>query len=908
MNRKPLVGVAVAALVVLLLLGLPTFVNLSTDWYWFQALNFETVFVTALATRLALGFVVGVVAFLFFFGNLRAAQRGIVPNPVVLQLAPNIPKVDFTHLLRRLTWPVSLVLGFLVGSSASAAWMVVLRFVNATPFGTADPIFGRDIGYYFFTLPVLTTTVGLIIGLTVVALFVTVPIYLLRGDIVVFHRKVTIEPTAEMHVGLLIATLLIGTAANVFFVRLPSLLFANNGALVGANYTDLHIRVPMMHVSWFVALAGAAYVLWGARNRKLVRNTVVAALAYFVVSGIAGTLAPAAFQKFVVAPNELARENPQLKAHIQATRDAWALGRVVTRDLSGEAMLSLEDIQQNAGTIKNVRLWDREPLLQTFGQLQEIRTYYDYVSVDDDRYWIDGEYRQVLLSPRELNTASLPNRNFINRRLTYTHGMGLTLGPVNQVSPEGLPVLFIKDLPPTSSVSLKVTRPEIYYGELSDTYAFVKTGQPEFDYPRGDSSAFTSYAGQGGVDVSSFFRRVLFSFRFGSKDILFTKYITDQSRILYHREIRERAREALPFLDWDSDPYVVITEDGRLKWILDAYTRSRRYPYSRPLSDGTNYMRNSVKVVIDAYDGDVKAYIADSQDPLIQTYAKIFKNIFLPLDSMTPDLRAHIRYPEDLFRAQTSLYTIYHMDDPEVFYSREDQWQIPAIGRSEGSRDPFLRHILMKLPGEPREEFIIMTPFTPRQKDNLTAWMVVRNDGQHYGELVVYRFPRQSLVFGPTQIVNRINQNTDISQQISLWDQRGSEVIRGNLLVIPINESLIFVQAIYLRAEGGRIPELKRVVVAYQNKVVMEETLEAGLARLFGGDVAGRSVTPTAARTPGRTQAGTDIAELIRQAAAHYDRAIEAQKSGDWATYGEEMRLVGELLRRLRNSGGGGGF
>jgi uncharacterized membrane protein (UPF0182 family) len=547
-------------------------------------------------------------------------------------------------------------------------------------------------------------------------------------------------------------------------------------------------------------------------------------------------------------------------------------------------------------------------LLQTFRQLQEIRTYYDFAAVDDDRYWIDGQYRQVLLSPRELNTASLPTRNFINERLTYTHGMGLTLCPVNQVSQQGLPVLFIKDLPPTSSVSLAISRPEIYFGELSNDFAFVATEQPEFDFPLGDSSAFTSYSGLGGVSVNSFIKRLLLSFRFRSMDAFLTEYISGDSRVLYYRDIRARSVKALPFLSWDGDPYIIITEDGRLKWILDAYTTGRRYPYSQPVSDGTNYMRNSVKVVIDAYDGDLTAYITEPDDPVIQTYAKIFPGILQPMSDMPADVRAHIRYPEDLFRAQTALYTTYHMEEPDVFYSREDQWQIPVLARGENTRDPFLRHIVMKLPGEAAEEYIVMTPFTPRQKDNLAAWMVARNDGDNYGELVVYRFPRQSLVFGPSQVLNRINQDTEVSQQLTLWDQRGSEVIRGSLLVIPIEESLIFVQAIYLRAEGGRIPELKRVVVAYQNQVVMEETLDRGLIRLFGGTAGEPSLAPEGVEVLPLAAAASvqgDVAELLEQAADHYERAMAAQRSGDWAAYGEEIRRVGDLLRRARELSGG---
>ena len=609
-------------------------------------------------------------------------------------------------------------------------------------------------------------------------------------------------------------------------------------------------------------------------------------------------------QRLLVIPNELVKETPQLRRHIAATRRAWGLDRVQVRDLTGETQLTWADIQANAPTIHNVRLWDRDPLLQTFGQLQEIRTYYDFVSVDDDRYWIDNEYRQVLLSPRELNSASLPTRTFINERLTYTHGMGLTMSPVNQVTEEGLPVLFIKDLPPVSSVSISITRPGIYFGELTNDYVFVNTSQREFDYPSGEGNEFTKYEGTGGVPVGSAFRRAVFSAYFGSLKIFLSQDIRGESRVLFHRTVRDRAATALPFLSWDSDPYLVVTDSGHMVWLLDAYTTSDRYPYSRALNDGTDYMRNAVKVAIDAYDGSVRAFVADSTDPVIRTYERIFPGIFHPLSQMPTDLRAHVRFPEDLFRIQTQLYATFHMDDPEIFYHREDEWQIPTVNRAESARDPYLRHIIMKLPGESREEYIVMTPFTPRGKDNLSAWMVARNDGDHYGELRVYRFPRQSLVFGPTQVANRINQNTEISRQVSLWDQRGSQVIRSNLLVIPIKESLIFVQALYLRAEGGRIPELKRVIVAHENRVEMAETLDDALALLFGagGEEAPLPRAAAATRGPSMPQG---VADLANEARAHYERALQAQRAGDWSRYGDEMQQVGELLQRLAEMTGG---
>jgi uncharacterized membrane protein (UPF0182 family) len=910
-RRGPTLAILLIAAFFIAVTGLPSIIRLAADWYWFDALGFQTVFLTSLGTKLVLGTTVGLIAFAFFFLNLRVAQRGLVPDPLVVRLSDRQPGLDLTQLLRRLAWPIALVLALLMGLAASSGWLVVLRFLQRTAFGEVDPVFGRDIGYYLFTLPVVSAALGLVFALTIVGLLMVVPLYLLRRDIVLLRRRVTIEPSAERHLAILIGVFFLAVAANVYFVGLPSLLYSTTGPLFGASYTDLATRRPLLHATWVTALLGAGLVLLGMRTRRLARNTGAAAVLLFLVSAVLGNLVPAAMQRLVVIPNELVKETPQLEHHITATRRAWGLDEVLVRDLTGEAALTLADIQANAGTIRNVRLWDREPLLQTFGQLQEIRTYYDFVSVDDDRYWIDGQYRQVLLSPRELNSTALPTRTFINERLTFSHGMGLTLSPVNQVTVEGLPVLFIKDLPPVSSVSLQVTRPDIYFGELSNDYMFVKTGQREFDFPAGDVNVFTTYEGIGGVPTRSWFRRAVLSARFGSLKILLSDDITNESRALYHREIRERAAKALPFLGWDSDPYIVITDEGHLKWILDAYTFSSRYPYAQPAArDGINYMRNSVKVVIDAYDGTVEPYVADPNDPLVATYGKIFGGIFLPLDSMPADLRAHIRYPEDLFAIQTELYTLYHMIPPATFYYREDQWQIPSAARPAGARrDPFLRHIVMKLPGEEQEEFILMVPFTPRQKDNLAAWMVARNDGEHLGQLVVYRFPRQSLVFGPVQIVNRINQNTEISRQVSLWDQRGSEVIRGNLLVIPIEESLIFVQAVYLRAEGGQIPELKRVVVAYQNRVVMEETLAAGLAQLFGTEAELERAPPVAVAAAAAVPVlGGDrtVAQLAQEASDHYEQAMVAQRAGDWARYGEEIRIVGELVRRLQELAGPG--
>ena len=514
---------------------------------------------------------------------------------------------------------------------------------------------------------------------------------------------------------------------------------------------------------------------------------------------------------------------------------------------------------------------------------------------------INDEIRQIMLSPRELATESLPNRSWINEKLSFTHGYGIAGGPVNQVTAEGLPVLFVKDLPPKSEFKqLTVNRPEIYYGELTNDYVIVKTKSKEFDYPKGEENVYTTYLGHGGVKIDSLFKRLFFAIKFNSPKLFLSNDVTSESRILYHRNIKERVEKIAPFLDLDRDPYAVVA-DSKIYWIYDAYTKTNNYPYSQPLalnggpstSLRVNYIRNSVKIIIDAYDGSIFFYQSNTDDPIIRTYAKIFPNLFQPMDKMPKSLIPHLRYPEDIFNLQTTIYMTYQMDNPQIFYNKEDQWEIPIIseGQDQAPSDAVQpmgpRHMIMKLPGEKKEEYILMLPFTPRGKDNLSAWMVARNDGDSYGKLIVYRFPKQKLIFGPKQIIGRINQDAEVSRQISLWDQKGSQVIQGPLLVIPIEESLIYVRPLYLKADTGKIPELKRVIVAYENKIAMEETLEAALSRIFGITTA----TPTIIVPDQPTK------DIFKQAQALYDEAIRSQKEGDWARYGETIRKLGDILR-----------
>ena len=642
---------------------------------------------------------------------------------------------------------------------------------------------------------------------------------------------------------------------------------------------------------------------------------VAAGVGAYLLVWIGGGGAATALQQLVVTPDEQQREAPYLVHNIAATRQAFDLdaGRGAGR-LGRRPADAGQDIEDNAETINNVRLWDHQPLLDTFAQIQEIRTYYEFASVDNDRYVVDGEYRQTMVSSRELNSDSLPNRSWINERLQYTHGFGVALGPVNQVTQEGLPVLFIQDLPPRSETDLAVEQPSIYFGELSNDYVLVNTGTDEFHYPEGEDNVSTRYDGSGGVEIGSLFRRLLFSLRFRSYEILVSGQLDADSRVIYHRNISDRVATIAPFLRYDADPYLVIA-DGRLYWMRDAYTVSDRYPYSTPVTNGINYIRNSVKIVIDAYNGTTTFYLAEPDDPIGTTLGKIFPGLLRPLDEMPETLQAHIRYPEGIFSLQTAMYSTFHMTNPSVFYNREDEWEVPVIDNEQ--MEPY--YTIMRLPGEERAEFIQMLPFTPRGKNNLAAWMVARSDGDNYGKMLVFQFPKQKVVFGPSQIVARINQDQEISPQITLWNQQGSEVIQGTLLVIPIEEALLYIRPLYLRASGGRIPELKRVVVAYQNQIVMEETLDQALNRLFAGPSdrpapavcrrwwrtrAPPSRWPASAAAGGGRAGRAGAGSLLPGAARAAGRRLGALRPGDRAARRGAGRDAGQRQSELTRSAG----
>ena len=899
------IRVIIALLALLLLISVPSFAEVYTEWLWFGEIGLQSVFLKSLATKGLLGVVVFVGAFAFLFANLRLAVKGpdrpfmVFPGGGDLQ-----PIVLERRHLGLLAAGLSGMLALFISGIASSQWLVVLQFLNMTPFAEVDPIFGRDTAFYVFTLPFLDVVRYTGLGIVVLSFIGSVAAYVVTGQLALGPEGLSVASKPRQHLAMVVAMIFILLAAGAY-LDMPRTLTTPGGILHGVSFTDDAVRLPALLILTIVAGVGALAAAYAALSSTM--WPVAAAVAVYVLVLVAGGGAAALLQQFVVTPDEQEREAPYITHNIAATRRAFDLDDIEERQVTGDATLTMSDIENNAETINNVRLWDHQPLLDTFGQIQEIRTYYEFTSVDNDRYVVDGEYRQTMLSTRELNSNSLPNRSWINERLQYTHGFGVAMGPVNEVTEEGLPVLFLKDLPPRSETDLFVDEPSIYFGELSNDYVVVNTNTDEFHYPEGDDNVSTRYDGTGGIVLGSLFRRLLFSLRLRSYEILVSGQLNSTSRIILHRNISDRVETIAPFLEYDSDPYLVIA-DGRLFWVRDAYTVTGSYPYSTPVGSGINYIRNSVKVVIDAYNGTTTFYLADPNDPIAVTLGKVFPGFLAPLETMPTELQSHLRYPEGIFTLQAAMYSTYHMTNPSVFYNREDQWEVPIVDGEQ--MEPY--YTIMRLPGEEKAEFIQMLPFTPRGRNNLAAWMVARSDSDVYGRMLAFQFPKQKLIFGPSQVAARINQDEEISPQITLWNQQGSEVIQGTLLVIPIEEALLYVRPIYLRASGGRIPELKQVVVGYQNQIVMEATLDLALGRLFGGSTPGPSPsTPStilADTEPSSDQSPPTFAEtsgsssgtLTQQAQEYYTLALEVQRAGDWARYGEEIERLGEVLQRLQ--------
>ncbi|MBI5869364.1 MAG: UPF0182 family protein [Actinobacteria bacterium] len=892
-----------------------------TEWLWFGEVGYTSVFWKIITAKLGLGLAAGAVFFLCVYGNILLARR-LAPRFQVGPGSDVIERASIPDRLVRILIPVMLILPTLIAATAvGASWEQLLKFFNATEFGIADPVFSRDVGFYVFILPFLRTLQSFVWWTLIFTLFATAGIHFFDYAISWSENKVVFAPHVKAHLSVIMGLMMLTLGAG-YLLKGYVLMFSPRGVVFGASYTDVHAQLPVYKFLAAVAVVAAVLFLVNIyfRGWKL----PIIAIGIIILTAIfAGKVYPFIVQQYQVAPNELAKEEQYIKYNIDFTRKAFDLDPIEEQAFAAVDSLTPADLQANSATANNIRLWEPRTLGQTYNQIQVIRPYYNFRDVDVDRYMIDGRLQQVMLSPRELKSGALSAaaQTWQNEHLVFTHGYGLAMSPVAQSTAEGLPQLIIRDIPPQVSYpELNVANPAIYYGEQSSEYIVVRSTTQEFDYPKGDDNVYTTYEGNGGVDVSTAWHRLAFSWRFASLKLLVSDAVAGESRIMIHRDIADRIRNIAPFLEYDRDPYMVLV-DGRLFWIQDAFTTSSYYPYSQPSAEGSsegfNYMRNSVKVVADAYNGDVVFYVNDESDPIIQTYRKIFPDLFRSGDEMSAQMREHLRYPEDLFRAQAEMYSTYHMTDPRVFYNKEDLWSISrtSIENRQVPMDPY--YVIMRLPGQQKEEFMLLLPFSPNNRDNMIAWMAAKSDPGTYGERLVYKFPKDKLIYGPTQIQARFNQDPTISGQITLWNQSGSQVSYGNLLVIPINDSLIYVEPLYLKAANGQIPELKRVLVSYGGRVAMEEDLSKALQKIFATPFTGLPEktpsggapgTSTGTTTGGTTTPAPETTQTVKQLADsamdHYNKAVQAQRAGDWAAYGSEIKLLEETLTKLQAASG----
>ncbi|MFC1937340.1 UPF0182 family protein [Chloroflexota bacterium] len=870
-----------------------------TEWLWFDSLGYASVYTTILGTKVLVFFLAAIAFAVFLLGNLALATR--LASKTEVHFWPWAIVSQLKRVLRLNVILGTIFLSAMFGLAAQGNWEVILRFFNGQPFGINDPVFHKEVSFYVFTLPFLQFIRGWFLSALIITLLATAGLYTfsyaaqrLRFD---YAKRVL------THIGGLVIVIL-GMFAWNYWLGIWELVFSERGVVFGASYADMHAKLPAQWILLVVVVLVMAIFILSIVRRKP-RWAVYGIGGWIAAAIIIGGVFPAVVQRFQVEPNELVREGPYIEYNIQFTREAFGLNRIEEQSFPAEEAPSPQDIAENELTINNVRLWDHRPLKDTYNQIQAIRLYYDFHDVDVDRYTIDGTYRQVMLSARELSAEKLAGvaQTWVNRKLQFTHGYGVALSPVNEVTSEGLPVLLVKDIPPVGD--FEIAQPQIYYGEKTSEYVIVKTGTEEFDYPMGDDNVYGEYQGKGGVGIGSFIRRLAYAWQLGDFNLLISGQMTSESRVLYYRNIRQRVNHLAPFLWLDSDPYLVI-KDGRLFWIQDAYTISGRYPYSEPSDNGLNYIRNSVKVVIDAYDGSVTFYVADPEDALIRTYQRIFPDLFAPAEQISDSLRAHWRYPEGMFNIQASMFQSYHMRDARVFYNQEDLWTVPkeVYADKEQLMEPY--YIIMRLPGEEKEEFLLMLPFTPVNKNNTIGWLAARCDGDNYGKPLAYLFPKEKLVYGPSQIENRIQQDTVITEQLALWGRGGSRVIRGNLLLIPLGQSQLYVEPVFLQAEAGGLPELKRVIVAAGDRIAMESTLAQSIAAIFGAEEVTEKPVAKPPTAPPEEPVAADVASLVEEARQYYNNAQQYLREGDWANYGKELKALEAVLERLADLVAGG--
>jgi uncharacterized membrane protein (UPF0182 family) len=909
----------ILALIAILIFGSGTAISYYVDLLWFGSLGYGDVFRKSLSLQWALFAAFFAATFLILYGCFLALRRAYQPDfGGIIFIGRQPVKLPVERILRLIALAVSLVIAAATAAGMKAEWPTfALYWYAPRTSGIVDPIFGKPLNFYLFTLPAWQLVTGWLLTLAIIACVVAFLFIVITGSSHVLSQRARSIPMPWRGFSIAFAFFLLILAMRVYISRFDS-LFDEHTIFNGVIYTDAHVTLPGLLVVCVALILGAAIALVNVvsapRVRWLVAAVVPAVVVYFglqIVSWYVGN--------FIVKPNELVRERPYIAYNIDLTRKAYGLDRVSLREFPAETTVEATDAANNQATLQNIRLWDWHALQDTLRQIQEIRTYYDFPDIDIDRYEIDGTMRQVMLAARELSVDKLPesSRNWINEKLIYTHGYGVTMNPVNGFTQEGLPTLILSNMPIQSTVKgINVARPEIYFGEMANTDVYVKTRQQEFNYPQGQTNSLTSYEGTGGIPLGGFLRRILIAFDEGDLAKLpFSDDINPQSRLLMHRNVRDRVATLAPFLTYESDPYLVIGDDGRLSWILDAFATSDSYPYSSQYSlDGhpINYMRNSVKVVIDAYDGTTTFYVFDAQDPIIMAYRQVFPSLFKDASVMPSALRKHVRYPELLLKVQAAVYGLYHMTDPGVFYNREDLWTVASeVGMSESGDKRTLamepNYVLMKLPGESTIEFVAILPFTPANRNNLIGWIAGRSDGEHYGTSVVYDFPKTKLVDGPLQIEARIDQNAQLSGQLTLWNQQGSHVRRGTLLVIPCGRALLYAESIYLQAERSPMPELRLVVLALQDRLAYGSTFESAMRSLFGGEASSLSATASPVE-PGRSAAtsaatakpAADLNALITAAAkdlADYQRLTAEGKLGE---AGQKLEQLKQKLDELK--------
>ncbi|MCP3682485.1 MAG: UPF0182 family protein [bacterium] len=875
-----------------------------TDYAWFDAIGFSQIFLISLKSKIFL-FLAAAAAF-FVFAGLN------------LFLASKLTKEkSFISAKFRLT--ILIVLSLIIGLGISSQWFTVQQYLNQVPFDVVDPIFAKDVSFYIFTLPFYTAVWSFAVSCVALTLILVILFYLQTAISSIkstfkqpqdpMQPKPTFEPgklfsvlkrKATTHISILISLFFVLLAVKHYLARF-SIMYSEKGIVVGAGYTDVVIYLPIVKILMVLALVIAVLFLvlipfFSKRPGTKKLHIMAYIVAIYVLVAVLGTTAiPGLVQSFKVSPNEMNLEKEYIENNIRFTKLAYNLDDVEEKDFDVESSITPDLLDEYSETIDNVRILDWRPLTQTYKQTQEIRLYYDLSGIDIDRYNIDGKYTEVMLAPRELDQNQITQnaKTWMNLHMVYTHGYGIVMSPVNSVTKEGLPEFLIKDIPPTYTVdeeAIKISNPQVYYGEQHVEFVLTNTNTEEFDYPKGSTNEYTKYAGKGGVKLDSFIKKVMMAFRFKDIKILLSSDLTPESKIMFKRNIKERISTITPFVALDNDPYLVIN-DGELFWIQDAYTFTGNYPYSDKRGQ-INYIRNSVKIVVGAFDGDVTYYMMDDSDPLINTYAKIFPDQFRSYDDMPDGLKEHIRYPEDLFKIQADIFNTYHMNDATVFYNKEDAWQVPyeiyGVGQQEPV-DPY--YVIMKLPGETEEEFVLMSAFTPIKKDNMISWMAARSDGENYGKLILYKFPKDKLVYGPLQVEAKFDQDSEISQQLTLWSQQGSQVTRGNLLVIPIKNSILYIEPLYIQAEQGQLPELKRVLVSDGERVVMEENLGIALKALFGSSKPKKD----------DTDEDKSVDELIDDANLYYEQVLDSMNQQDWAAIGANFDKLGEILEELKN-------